>query len=271
MIASLRMIARPRFGISRHPAPHATQRAAAASAPAAIKEGSCPEVHALMGSGKRYLDVRTVEEFVAGHAPGAINVPVKLAVAGGMAPNPEFPSAVAATFTDMSEAIVVGCKSGARSMVACEIMKASGYNDLTNVTGGWMAWDSAGLPTEKGAGAPAPVIKERTPSEVHAQMGNGKRFLDVRTVEEFVAGHAPGAINVPVKLAAPGGMALNPDFPAGVAAAFADKSETIMVGCGGGIRSMAACEIMKASGYRDLTNLTGGFSAWQSAGLPTEK
>lgn len=47
--------------------------------------------------------------------------------------------------------------------------------------------------------------------------------LDVRTVEEFVGGHPPGSINIPVMVAAPTGMSPNADFAAAVEKAFPDK------------------------------------------------
>ena len=40
---------------------------------------------------------------------------------------------------------------------------------------------------------------------------NGARFVDVRTVEEFAAGHVPGALNIPLFVRSPAGeMTPNP-------------------------------------------------------------
>ena len=51
-----------------------------------VKEAS----HLVQGGQHTYVDVRTVEEFAAGHCPSAVNVPVMVKQGGGMAPNPQF-------------------------------------------------------------------------------------------------------------------------------------------------------------------------------------
>src|SRR5688572_31405843 len=57
------------------------------------------KAHDLMQTGHTYLDVRTVEEYVGGHAEGAVNVPAFIRDAmGQMAPNPEFLAVVQANF-----------------------------------------------------------------------------------------------------------------------------------------------------------------------------
>ena len=84
-------------------------------------------------------------------------------------------------------------------------------------------------------------------------------YLDVRTVEEFEAGHAPGAYNIPAFFRGPTGMEPNPDFVAAVQAAFPPESQLIL-GCAAGMRSAHACELLASEGYRHLVNLHGGFS-----------
>jgi phage shock protein E len=82
-------------------------------------------------------------------------------------------------------------------------------------------------------------------------------LLDVRTPEEFRAGHIPGAINVPheqvagrrAELAAPNG---------------------VVVYCMRGPRARVAEQALLASGATGVARLDGGFSAWQAAGLPVE-
>lgn len=104
-----------------------------------------------------YLDVRTVEEFAAGHAPGAWNVPIAHFGAGGMTPNPDFVAVVQAHFATDAR-IVVGCKMGGRSARACEVLAAAGFTALKNVDGGFggrpdganeaiqAGWQRCGLP-----------------------------------------------------------------------------------------------------------------------------
>jgi rhodanese-related sulfurtransferase len=46
-----------------------------------------------------------------------------------------------------------------------------------------------------------------------------------------------------------------------------DKKQEYIVHCGGGYRSMTAISIMKNLGFKNLTNVYGGFGAIQNAGL----
>ena len=47
--------------------------------------------------------------------------------------------------------MVMVCRSGNRSMVACQQLMALGYNNVTNFNGGMISWQTAGFPLEKGA------------------------------------------------------------------------------------------------------------------------
>jgi len=50
-----------------------------------------------------------------------------------------------------SKPILVSCRSGQRSAQACRILKKQGFENVTNLAGGVMAWESANLPMEKKA------------------------------------------------------------------------------------------------------------------------
>ncbi|XP_022977550.1 thiosulfate sulfurtransferase 16, chloroplastic [Cucurbita maxima] len=101
----------------------------------------------LLQAGQRYLDVRTPEEFSAGHAPGAINIPYMYRVGSGMTRNPHFLAEVAVYFRKEDE-ILVGCLSGKRSLMAAADLLASGYGNVTDIAGGYEAWSRNGLPME---------------------------------------------------------------------------------------------------------------------------
>ena len=74
--------------------------------------------HELMQSGHTYVDVRTVEEYAAGHPAGAVNVPAFLRDAfGQMVPNPDFLPVMQASFTPETP-LALGCRMGGRSMRA---------------------------------------------------------------------------------------------------------------------------------------------------------
>lgn len=107
------------------------------------------------------LDVRTAEEFEAGHPEGAINVPVVLPTPMGMQPNPEFMQAVRDAVPQDAR-VLISCQSGQRSMMACQMMAQSGWQDLANVRAGFggirdmsgnilePGWEARGLPVATG-------------------------------------------------------------------------------------------------------------------------
>ena len=118
-----------------------------------MKEINPKEAHDLMQSAPEciYLDVRSVPEFEAGHAAGAVNIPLLHFTPGaGMSPNPDFQTVVDANLAKDAK-IVVGCKTGGRSARACEIMSGMGYADVTNIRGGFVGvMDNFGNVAEPG-------------------------------------------------------------------------------------------------------------------------
>jgi rhodanese-related sulfurtransferase len=104
-------------------------------------------------------------------------------------------------------------------------------------------------------------MKEISPQEAYDLMQGDPEYvyLDVRSEQEFDAGHARGAINIPIMHFDPmKGMYPNEDFPA-VAQANLPKDAKLIVGCKSGVRSARACEMLAQMGYADATNLRGGF------------
>ena len=107
-------------------------------------------------AGVPYVDVRTTAEYEAGHAQGAYNVPAFFSSGGRMVPNEKFASEVRARFAP-GEPVILGCRTGARSQKACEILEGEGFQNLANDLGsfmgrtGIMGWSQdAALPTETG-------------------------------------------------------------------------------------------------------------------------
>jgi len=104
-----------------------------------MKEVSPQEAYELMQSDPKiiYLDVRSIPEFEDGHPQGAINIPlIHFTQEHGKTPNMDFPAVVEANLPKDAK-IIVGCKSGVRSANACEIMSQIGYQDVTNMRGGF--------------------------------------------------------------------------------------------------------------------------------------
>lgn len=83
------------------------------------------------------IDVRTPEEYSAGHLPGARLIPLNTLMARAN----EIPR--------QGDVFVI-CRSGARSAQAADYLaRQCGHDNLINIAGGTMAWIEAGYPVEK--------------------------------------------------------------------------------------------------------------------------
>jgi len=81
------------------------------------------------------LDVRSPEEFVAGHVPGAVNVPYDQ-IATRLAEVPK------------DKDVVLYCRSGRRVGIAAQVLAQHGYTRLQHLQGDMPAWIAQGHPTE---------------------------------------------------------------------------------------------------------------------------
>lgn len=92
--------------------------------------------------------------------------------------------------------------------------------------------------------------------EFQQAIAQGKNLvvIDVRTEEEFTAGHLPNAINISY-----------------LAYDFWDRMEQLdpdthyYVYCRSGRRSVRTCTLMKNGGFKNVYNLDGGLNAWKAA------
>ena len=98
-------------------------------------------------------------------------------------------------------------------------------------------------------------VSVNTPAAEHA-VEKGAAIIDVRTPEEYAAGHLKGAVNIDVEQA---------DFTQRVAKLPTDK--TYVVYCHSGNRATTASELMKKEGFEHVIN-GGGYEALLMTGLP---
>jgi rhodanese-related sulfurtransferase len=113
-----------------------------------------------------------------------------------------------------------------------------------------------------------PMIQRRTSAmkdigtlETTRLMNAGNAvLLDVREPKEYEGGRLPKAIHIPLSQLA------------GRAQELAKLTgRPVIVYCERGNRSRMAGGQLAKQGFADLYNLSGGFRAWQGAGLPVEK
>ena len=87
------------------------------------------------------LDVRSENEFIEGHIIGSTNIP-----AGYLAKR------MSELEKYKERAFVVVCKSGARSKMACAMLRKAGFENVTGLAGGLLAWQHEKYPISKGKG-----------------------------------------------------------------------------------------------------------------------
>ncbi|WP_020578644.1 rhodanese-like domain-containing protein [Actinopolymorpha alba] len=103
--------------------------------PEAVEEIDVAAARARWEAGDPIVDVRTAEEYAAGHIPGALNVPLdRIPVRAGTLPRGE---------------VVTACSMGNRSRQGAERLARQGRTAVS-LRGGTKAWAAAGLPVVTG-------------------------------------------------------------------------------------------------------------------------
>ena len=180
--------------------------------------------------GSQLLDVRPVEDHLAGHRPGAISVPVSgtsFSTKAGFVLDAGEPVTVLAAHTDEAERAVAGLRSVAFSDIAGYVL---GGGD--EVTGSVAVEELEGL------------------------IADGATVIDVREKDERDTGYIPRSRNVPYRLM----RSCCPDLP---------EDRPIVTICGGGPRAAIAASILRAKGLDARPVVDGGMDDWLARGETT--
>jgi len=195
------------------------------------------DLQTILADGGIALDVRTGEQFAAGHVPRSVNIALSgqfASWAGALLGLAARPVLIAESEENVREARMRLARVGLEG--------AQGY-----LKGGLVAWERAGLPLSKIPQVDAQGLSKRL-------QGQSVQVLDVRREPEWDAGHIEGATWWPLD-----------NFK--VAPPEIDRDIPIAVHCKGGYRSMIACSLLQRAGFQNVVNVVGGFDAWQQAGL----
>jgi len=196
------------------------------------------ELERMLAEGEIALDVRSGDDFAAGHVPGSVNIALSgqfASWAGTVLGLTAHPVLIADTEQQWEEARVRLARVGMEAL--------DGY-----LAGGVTAWRRSGLPV-----AQTPQI---TAEQLRSRLERGAlRVLDVRRQGEWDAGHIDGATWWPLD-----------NFK--VSPPEIDHEAPLAVHCKSGYRSIIACSLLERAGFHHIVNLVGGFDAWQRAGLP---
>jgi rhodanese-related sulfurtransferase len=96
-------------------------------------------------------------------------------------------------------------------------------------------------------------IINNTPEEFEANMEGDYLLLDVRTQEEYDAGHIEGSTLIPVD-----------ELGNRISEIEDYKDKTVLVYCRSGNRSVTASNILISNGFTKVHNLLGGIGAWNT-------
>lgn len=182
------------------------------------------------------IDVSPAAAFSTAHAPGTINIPLHLLVQW------------AGFLVDYKRPLHVIADRGELPDVLTKL-RSIGIDGI----GG--SFDAAAL---KAAGLRTESYRSVPPRELQRAIERGEvRLLDVRAETEFRDGHIAGAEHRFL-----GHLFREIDT--------IDRSRPVVAQCQSGGRSTIATSILQRAGF-DVINMSGGLSAWASAGLPVTK
>src|SRR5207237_5433279 len=201
------------------------------------------------------IDVRTAEEYAAGHIPGFRWFP------GGQAVQRSDDVAVVKNCQ-----IVFACDGKARATLIASWYRQMGFREVFAVDGGTTAWAASGGALERGlteevpAGYPEARAKVKAIAPRDLQTSPPATVIFVDTSQDFARGHVPGA-----RWAPRGWLEL------WIGDIAPSKTPSIAVTCADGRGSVLAAATLGELGYQNVSILEGGMAAWQKAGLPVEK
>lgn len=182
-------------------------------------------------SGALILDTRSAAEFHKAFVPQSVNI----GLAGDFAPW------VGAMIADVAQPILLITDLGKEEEAITRLSRVGFDNVLGHLAGGFETWKASGKETDS---------IERIDATAFASKANTETDLivDVRKETEFSTLHVKNAENMPLSDLNNWIKDLQPE-------------QHFFLHCAGGYRSMIAGSILQARGYRNFTEIEGGFGA----------
>lgn len=184
------------------------------------------------------LDTRSSNDYYKAHVPQSINI----GLVGDFAPW------VGAMIVDVKQPILLIADIGKEEESVTRLSRVGFDNVIGHLKGGFQTWIDAEKEID---------IVNRISADVFAQQVNTEKdtIIDVRKESEFITAHVEHAENKPL-------ADLN-EWIKDI-----DPNQHFYMHCAGGYRSMIAASILQARGYRNFTEIAGGFGAIQKTQLP---
>lgn len=189
-------------------------------------------------TGALILDTRAAADFHKGFVPQAVNIGIR----GDFAPW------VGALVGNVKQEIVLITETGMEEEVITRLSRVGFDKVLGYLEGGFAAWQEAGNDVDR--------VKRITADEFSTQFKAGESMvIDVRKESEYEAEHVEDAYSKP--------LAYINDWTKDI-----DPNQHFFMHCAGGYRSMIAASILQARGYRNFTEVDGGFGAISKTAVP---
>jgi hydroxyacylglutathione hydrolase len=189
-------------------------------------------------TGAIVLDTRDARSFAKGFIPKSINIGID----GSFAPW------VGALIPGVEQPILLVTEPGREEEVVTRLARVGYDNTLGYLKGGFKTWLQEGKEIDSIESIPAAEFANRYKQSRPA-------VVDVRREPEFRGGHVEGAVNAPLDY-------LNDHLSA------IPKSGEVYIHCAGGYRSMIAASILKARGWENVVDISGGFTEIAKTDVP---
>ena len=189
-------------------------------------------------TGALILDTRNNGDFAKGYIPQSINIGI----------NGDFAPWVGALIGDVKQPILLVTDLGLEEETVTRLTRVGFDNLIGHLENGFQAWADAGLVVD----TINRITAEQFANEV--KIGESK-VIDVRKESEYQAEHVEDAYSRPLAAINEWVKDINPD-------------EHFFMHCAGGYRSMMAASILQARGYRNFSEVEGGFNAIANTTVP---
>jgi hydroxyacylglutathione hydrolase len=189
-------------------------------------------------TGAIILDTRINTEFYKGFVPKSINIGIE----GDFAPW------AGAMIRDTKHPIILVTELGKEEETITRLSRVGFDNVLGHLAGGIDAWVKAGRELDN--------VNRITAAQFATDVKIGEsKVIDIRKESEYAAEHVEDAYNKPLGV-------IN-DWIKNI-----NTQEHFYIHCAGGYRSMIAASLLQARGYRNFTEVEGGFVEIAKTNIP---
>ena len=189
-------------------------------------------------TGALLLDTRANTLFYKGFVPRSVNIGLQ----GDFAPW------VGSMVVDVKQALLLITDEGKEEETVTRLSRVGFDHVLGHLKGGFAAWEAAG----KEVDTVHRISAEQFAKEVNIGVD---KIIDIRKETEYAAEHVAEAHNRPLAYINEWSKELT-------------TTGHFFLHCAGGYRSMIAASVLQARGYRNFTEIEGGFDTIGKTGLP---